>query len=388
VLVPGSGPSVGSGLAAGVDPRSFRDVVGHLTSGVTVVTTRTAHAQHGLTASSVTSLSVEPPMMLACVNNAAPTSAAIAEAGCYAVNILGQDQAHVAQQFAAPSDDKFQAIAVTDGVLGAPLLADALAHIECKVVERVTGGTHTIFLGEVVHASAQAGHPLTYFRGDFGRFEFARDDAAYEEARMRVLNRAYSAGTVLTLSQLAADLGADESAAFYALTRMSTDGLVQRDPGRGYVIVPFDESVSDEAFDARCAIELGVISTAMEHVTDAEVQGLRERFEVMATLLVDGMFVDFDGYLEANYRFHEAVVALGHNQALLASFGRLGIKGVMTRSFGSTRQSSQRFVDIQRRMVEAFEARDAAAARAATIDYSESAKERVREILAGTGGHL
>jgi hypothetical protein len=168
-------------------------------------------------------------------------------------------RAHVAQQFAAPSDDKLQAIAVTDGVLGAPLLADALAHIECKVVERVT---------------------------------------------------------------------------------------------------------------------------------DAEVQDLRERFEVMATLLVAGMFVDFAGYLEAGYRFHEAVVARGHNQALLASFGRLGINGVMTRSFGSTRQSSQRFVDIQPRMVEAFVARDAAAARAVTIDYSESARERVREILADTGGHL
>jgi DNA-binding GntR family transcriptional regulator len=60
----------------------------------------------------------------------------------------------------------------------------------------------------------------------------------------------------------------------------------------------------------------------------------------------------------------------------------------MTRSFGSTRQSSQRFIDVQRRVVEAFEARDAASARAATIDYCESAKERVREILAGTGGHL
>jgi DNA-binding FadR family transcriptional regulator len=82
------------------------------------------------------------------------------------------------------------------------------------------------------------------------------------------------------------------------------------------------------------------------------------------------------------------VVARGDNQALLASFGRLGINGVMTRSFGPTRQSSQRFVDIQPRMVEAFVARDAAAARAATIDYSESARERVREILADTGGHL
>ena len=370
------------------DATKFRDVVGHLPSGVTVVTTRTPEGEFGMTASSVTSLSLSPPMMLACLNRASPTSSAVSRAGAYAVNVLGQGHEHLAQQFAISSDDKFAGVRVLDSPLGMPLLADALAHIECEVVEEVTAGSHTIFLGRVVDAKAEEGSPLTYFRGGFGRFEFARDDAVYQRARQQVLERMYAADAVLQLDDLAYQLEVEKSAAFYALTRLTADGLVRRDPDRGYVVVPFDTRTSDETFHARCAIELGVIDSVVGRVPQEELVELRRRFEAMAALLVGDRFVDFDRYLDANYAFHEGLVSLAHNPPLTAAFGRLSIKTVMTRSFGVTPVTSQDFIDAQRQITEAVEQGDAGAARTAVFHYTEIAKARVRQILAQTGGRL
>ncbi|OZM77097.1 flavin reductase [Pseudonocardia sp. MH-G8] len=370
------------------DAETFRHVVGHLPSGVTVVTTRTPQAAFGMTASSVTSLSLSPPMMLACLNKSSPTSAAVARAGAYAVNVLGQGHEHLAQQFAVRSDRKFAGVEVVDGALGLPLLADALAHIECEVVEEVTGGTHRVFLGRVVGATAARGTPLTYFRGGFGRFEFARDDAVYQRARQQLLERMYGADTVIQLDDLTHQLQVERPAAFYALTRLTADGLVRRDPDRGYVIVPFDTRTSDETFEARCAIELGVIDMVVGRVVPAELAELRSRFEEMAALLVGDRFVDFDRYLDANYAFHEALVSLAHNPALTAAFGRLSIKTVMTRSFGVTPVTSQAFIDAQRQLTEGIEQGAATGARAGVYRYTDLAKRRVREILAQTGGQL
>ncbi|GAB6987763.1 flavin reductase [Nocardioides pyridinolyticus] len=365
-----------------VEPAHFRHVVGHLASGVTVITTEVEGKRHGMTASSVTSLSLEPPMMLVCLNRKVPTAGAVEAAGKYVVNILGEGQGELASQFAAPSNDKFRCVAVSTGTTGLPLLGDALAHIECEVVETVVGGTHTIFLGRVVSATAGDGQPLTYFRGGFGRFEFARADEIYGRARELVLSRVFPADHAFAVEDLARQLEVDPTAAFYALTRLTSDRLVRRDPERGYVIAPFDVRTSDETFDARLAIELGVIRLAMPRVTEEELRELRRRFDEMAGLLVGDRFVDFHGYLDANYSFHEHLVSLAHNPLLTSTFGRLSIKSVMTRSFGSTPVTSQKFVEVQGRIVEAFERRDADAAESAAADYCAAAKERVREILA------
>jgi flavin reductase (DIM6/NTAB) family NADH-FMN oxidoreductase RutF/DNA-binding GntR family transcriptional regulator len=371
---------------AEVDATVFRHVVGHLASGVTVITTTDSYGDHGMTASSVTSLSLEPPMMLICLNRAAPTSAAVSRAGAYAVNVLGLGHESLAQQFAAPSKDKFRGVSLSRGRLGLPILDDALAHIECRVVEEVTGGTHTIFLGQVARATAREGQPLTYFRGGFGRFEFARDDAAYQRARQLVLDGMLAPGVVIEVDDLARQLDVDASSAFYALTRLAADGLVRRDPDRGYEVAAFDVRAADDAFDARCVIELGVIEMTIGRVSESELKTLRERFEAMSRLLVGDRFVDFDGYIQANYAFHECVVNLAHNPSLTAAFARLSLKGVMARSFGSTPVTSQRFIDVQRRLTEAFERGDKAAAREAVKEYNVLAKRRVREILSDNAG--
>jgi DNA-binding GntR family transcriptional regulator len=327
-------------------------------------------------------------MMLVCLNNAVPTADAVARAGRYGINVLGQGHGHLAHQFAVPSDDKFAQVAVEDGELDVPLLSEALAHLECRVVEKITGGTHSIFLGLVQRATARSGHPLTYFRGGFGRFQFERDDAVYQAARQRVLDRTYAANTVVNLEDFAFELGVDKAAAFYALTRLAGDGLLRRDNQRGYVVVPFDIRTSDDTFDARRAIELGVVDTVVGKVSPAELAELRRRFEAMSALLVGERFIDFEGYLDANYAFHEYVVSLANNTQLSAAFRRLSIKDVMARAFGATPVTSQLFIDVQRLLTEAFEAEDVDAARAAVNQYARVAKERARQVLAQIGGQL
>lgn len=156
-----------------VDQARFREVVGHFTTGVAVITTCLDGRRFGVTASAVSSLSLEPPMLLACLNRRLPTCDAVGTAGAFVVNILDEDQGDLALRFATRQPDKFAGVEVARGDLGVPLIPHALAHLECRVAERVDAGTHTVFLGEVHTARARSGSPLTYFRGTFGRFERA-----------------------------------------------------------------------------------------------------------------------------------------------------------------------------------------------------------------------
>ena len=126
------------------------------------------------------------------------------------VNILGADQGELAYRFATSGEGKFREVGVREGKLGVPMLSEALAHIECEVVEQVVGGTHTVFMGKVVSAEANAGQPLTYYRGGFGRFEFAQDDAGImRERATRCCPGSTPPDHALLLEDLAGDLGVD-----------------------------------------------------------------------------------------------------------------------------------------------------------------------------------
>ena len=151
-----------------VDADVFRDVIGHFATGVTVVTARDGDVDFGVTVSAVCSLSLEPPMLLVCLNRISRTRAAIDRRRAFAVNILGVGQQDLARRFATDSDEKFRGCAVTYGELGHPLLTEALAHVECRVAEQATGGTHTVFFATVERARRFEGEPLVYFRGKFG----------------------------------------------------------------------------------------------------------------------------------------------------------------------------------------------------------------------------
>jgi flavin reductase (DIM6/NTAB) family NADH-FMN oxidoreductase RutF len=149
----------------------FREVIGHFATGVTIVSAVVGDRRLGTTASAVTSLSLEPPMLLVCMNKESETGKAMAAAGHFAVNILGEGQEELARRFATKAPDKFDGVETTPGERGEPLLRDALATLECRIVEQTTGGTHVVFFGEVERASAREGAPLAYYRGQFGRLQ-------------------------------------------------------------------------------------------------------------------------------------------------------------------------------------------------------------------------
>lgn len=151
-------------------PAEFRRAVGHFASGVTVVTAERDGEQFGATISAVSSLCAEPPMVLACLNQRLGTHAAIRAGGRFTINILGEGTGPLALAFATAGADKFRGVDWTPTPYGARLDA-AIAHLACRVVDEVQGGTHRIFLAEVVDAATSSDTgPLSYFRGGFGSF--------------------------------------------------------------------------------------------------------------------------------------------------------------------------------------------------------------------------
>ncbi len=162
-------PELPGAAPAAVTADEFRDVIGHFASGVGVVTVTHDGRPHGTTANAITSLCVDPPMLLVCMNRASATGQAMSAAGAFAVNILAEDQAPLARRFATKDPEKFTGVGLTAGPHGQPLLPGALAHVECQVEDAVSAGTHTIFIGRVASAGRRPGAPLAYFRGGFRR---------------------------------------------------------------------------------------------------------------------------------------------------------------------------------------------------------------------------
>lgn len=154
-----------------VDKGVFRQAMGRFPTGVTVVTSHYQGRSYGMTLSAMTSLTLEPPMLLICVNKAVPTERAISASDRFVVNMLADYQERVARRFAKPAADKFAGITTFTGALEVPIIAGGLAYFECTVRDRLTAGTHTIFTGEVHHAQVFERRPLLYCNAEFGSLE-------------------------------------------------------------------------------------------------------------------------------------------------------------------------------------------------------------------------
>jgi flavin reductase (DIM6/NTAB) family NADH-FMN oxidoreductase RutF len=149
----------------GIDKDLFRRVLSHFAAGVTVVTTVDAdHRPHGLTATAFSSVSLEPPLVLVCVDKQAETYPQFEPAGVFAVNFLSLEQRDISQRFAKHGGDKFGGIGWRSGVLGAPLLDGTIGHVECRIRHWYDAGDHTIMVGEIESADALDGAPLLHFR--------------------------------------------------------------------------------------------------------------------------------------------------------------------------------------------------------------------------------
>jgi flavin reductase len=152
---------------------NFIAAMGAAATGVSVVTTEGLAGRFGLTVSAISSVSAEPPMLLACVNRKSPAVAAMDRNGRFAVNVLGFNNRDVAEIFAGrpkcgrPYD--FDRHAWEEGSTGQPLLAGATASFECEIECSQDAGSHRIFIGRVVNARRNAAEPLIYCNRAFGR---------------------------------------------------------------------------------------------------------------------------------------------------------------------------------------------------------------------------
>lgn len=156
------------------DPQRFREVIGRFPTGVSVVTAAGEAGPAGLTTNAVTSLSLDPLLLLVCVDRGSRTLPALESAGRFAVNVLREGQEDLARVFASkrPMPEKFEAITHTVAH-GVPVLDDALAWLACEVQEILPGGDHVIAIGEVTALDADpAGRPLVWWRGEFGGLHY------------------------------------------------------------------------------------------------------------------------------------------------------------------------------------------------------------------------
>lgn len=155
-----------------VDQATFRSVLGRFASGVTVVTVRDGDTDHGMTASAFCSLSLDPPLVLVCIDRTTRMHELLQHVRHIAVSLLAADQEMISRRFAEPPDDtRFEGLGYTRGATGAPLLTDALAHLECELEERYQGGDHSIIVGRVIGAAAGDARPLLYYRGGYAELE-------------------------------------------------------------------------------------------------------------------------------------------------------------------------------------------------------------------------
>ncbi|WP_370324656.1 flavin reductase [Euzebya sp.] len=312
-----------------VTREEFRDVIGRFATGVTVVTATDDEGDHGMTASAVSSLSLDPPMLLVCMNKSSRTGDAVIATGRFTVNVLAEHQARLATLFAMPADDRFAEVGTTRRANGALALDDVLAVIDCELSEAVEAATHHVMMGRVVGVDARDGAPLAYFRGQFGQLQLARADDVTAVIREQLLGGRLPEG-LLDVTDLATSLGVEGGRIERALSALRGEGLLGGDPVAGSRIGPVTPAAIDDALDARCAIELGAADLAVG-ATGATVAADLRRLAAQSVEVLADPDADLATYAAANTAFHEAMVRTAGSSALLDAYQRLSLPGMLLR---------------------------------------------------------
>lgn len=154
-----------------IDIEEFKAALGSFATGVTLATTAAGTELHGVTASAVVSVSLEPPLVLLSIQSGTRMHAALRLSDNFALNVLAATQRDIALYFADSSQTHstaaFSLFPFHLGHTGAPLLDGALAHVDCRTVEAHVAGDHTLYIGRAVHVESTSGlPPLIYFKGD------------------------------------------------------------------------------------------------------------------------------------------------------------------------------------------------------------------------------
>lgn len=155
-------------MTSPVDDAQFRQLLGRFATGVAIVTARGPNGVPlGMTASSLASVSLEPPLLLVAVGRQNDMHDTLRTAPYFAVNILAADQEPLSRRFAATDPNRFDGVGYRESRHGVPLLNDVLAHIECAMHAASPGGDHTVFFGLVTGGEVTERRPLIYYRGGY-----------------------------------------------------------------------------------------------------------------------------------------------------------------------------------------------------------------------------
>ena len=158
-----------------IDADTFRAVLGRFASGITIVTARDEHGHdHGMTVSAFCSVSLDPPLVLLCVDKTATMYDLLRTHPPFGVSILSSGQEAYSRRFAYKKperSERFDGIAYTRGENSVVLLDAALAHLECRILKHHDEGDHMILIAQVDRAEPLSGRPLLYFRGGYAQLE-------------------------------------------------------------------------------------------------------------------------------------------------------------------------------------------------------------------------
>lgn len=154
-----------------IDSKRFRSMMGTFPTGVAVIATEWNGELFGATINSLTSVSLDPCMLLFCTSEGSATGAAIRQRGLFSVSILGQHQSNLSARFTERLKNRFQDLALAFSTDGLPLLQGAAAQLCCRVAAVHKGGDHDIILGEVMSGEESTCSPLVFHKGAYGSFQ-------------------------------------------------------------------------------------------------------------------------------------------------------------------------------------------------------------------------
>jgi flavin reductase (DIM6/NTAB) family NADH-FMN oxidoreductase RutF len=155
-------------VATVLDRDLFRKTCGRFATGIAIATvTAPDGTPYGLTVNSFTSVSAVPPLVLICIDYRSTVLSYFRASASYCINVLSDDQKNLSERFSERIPDRFEGLVWANGELGAPVLSDCLASMECSVVQTVEAGDHAIFIAEVIRAKYRDGKPLLYFGSEY-----------------------------------------------------------------------------------------------------------------------------------------------------------------------------------------------------------------------------
>lgn len=362
----------------------FRSVMGHFASGVTVITAHENGDPVGTTASAFSSLSLDPPMLLVCLNQDSHTGQVIRSTGRFGVNIIGEDGPDLAMRFARKGGDKFAGLDWHSGGDGIPLLDAALASIECRVVEETQGGTHSVFIAAAQSATLKSGAPLAYFRGRFGRLETEGDIHAGRLIQNWILAHDSEVGAQLDIDSLARELDLPRGTVYHALGTLRDQGLVYRDEDGAFRVATLSTRMVTEALEARRTIELGVLARVIGKVTEDQIRELHA--SARATLPDSELTHSASEWARANREFHEKIVNLTGNGSLANVYRQFNITAILGRIQADAGGIDPRELSAGEEhvaLVAAIEASDYDAAVSAIVRHAENSIAAARRLIEG-----